>query len=241
MLQVMTKGLNTQQQKGISFFPFSFFLFPFSSPPHLPAVRQQCKYYRIYEVARDGTVRRLEENEFVWAWERNNPDVETQLVFKQLIGLLNFAIGYPETSVQVGQPVEVRVKVRDPDSGNQLVNNHRGELALFVCPAGDGDDDDVDEGMDGEQVVKVLAQRAEQDGVFSMNYTPPEAGYFQMMMRFNGFPLQDRVYRLHAVTKRDKKKGLFGKPKMKRHDSSSHTSDQAKKDGSKKRIKIPKR
>ena len=176
-------------------------------------------------------MRRLEENEFVWAWERNNPDVETQLVFKQLIGLLNFAIGYPETAVQVGQPVEVRVKVRDPDSGNQLVNNHRGELALFVCPGTEGDDED-DEGMEGDGVVKVLAQKAEQDGVFAMTYTPPEAGYFHMMMRFNGFPLQDRVYKLQVVTKSNKKKSLFGKPKMKRHDSSA---GQKEKDSKKKR------
>jgi len=181
-------------------------------------------------VARDGTVRRLEENEFVWGWERNNPDVETQLVFKQLIGLLNFAIGYPETSVLVGQPVEVRVKVRDPDSGNQLVNNHRGELALFVCPASEGDDDgDSEEGMDEEQVVKVLAQKAEQDGVFSMHFTPPDAGCFQMMM--HGFPLQDRVYKLHVVTKK-KTKGLpFGKPKIKRHDSSAHQSSSSSSGG----------
>lgn len=212
MLQVMTKGLNTQQQK---------------------AVRQQCKYYRIYEVVTStGTVRRLEENEFVWAWERNNPG-ETQLVFKQLIGLLNFAIGYPETSVQVGQPVEVRVKVRDPDRGNQLVNNHRGELALFVCPAGEGaDEEDLDEGMD-DLLTKVIAEKVEQDGVFAMNFTPPEAGYFHMMMKFNGFPLQDRVYKLHVVTKNAKKKGLFGKPSLKRHDSAAGDSKGKKEGGSK--------
>ena len=170
----------------------------------LAAVRQQCKYYRIYEVARDGTVRRLEDSELVWGWERNNPDVETQLVFKQLIGLLNFAISYPETAVVVGLPVDVRVKVRDPDNGNVLVNDHRGELALFVCAATESDSDgtEVDIGANDSQVERILAQRTDQDGVFSMPYTPPTVGGFHMMMRFNGFPLQDRVYKLHVVKKK---------------------------------------
>ena len=167
-------------------------------------------------------MRRLEENEFVWAWERNNPDVETQLVFKQLIGLLNFAICYPETSVLVAHPVEIRVKVRDPDSGNQLVNNHRGELALFVCPAGEdtGESGDAEDTMDDEKLQKILAQKAEQDGVFSMTFTPPDPGYYHMMMRFNGFPLQDRAYKLHVVKKK-KKVGFIGKKKTVLHKQES--------------------
>jgi hypothetical protein len=207
MLHVMTKGLTTPQQK---------------------AVRQQCKYYRVYEVARDGTVRRLEENELVWGWERNNPDVETQLVFKQLIGLLNFAISYPETSVVVNQPVEIRVKVRDPDSGNQLVNNHRGELALFVSPGAETEDDnDADVVMNEQQVEKILAQKSDQDGVFSMSYTPPSIGVYHMMMRFNGFPLQDRVYRLHVSSK---KKKIRKFPKILKTESTDKLGGEVKKE-----------
>lgn len=162
-------------------------------------------------------MRRLEENELVWGWERNNPDVETQLVFKQLIGLLNFAISYPETSVMVSQPVEIRVKVRDPDSGNQLVNNHRGELALFVSTAVESEEDgDGDVPMNEQQVEKILAQKSDQDGVFSMTYTPQSTGVYHMMMRFNGFPLQDRVYRLQVT---NKKKKIRKFPKIKKGES----------------------
>ncbi len=71
--------------------------------------------------------RRLLRSEPVWPWRHEvgkkyiNPNgIETILVFKKLMGHLDFFIKYPKRGV-TGEVLSISMKIRDPANGNSLV------------------------------------------------------------------------------------------------------------------------